>query len=98
MVHRITLIPGDGIGPEVTAAARLVVESSGVEVVWDVQEAGAAVLAREGTPLPERVLRSIEATRTCTRGSSSRWAARGWGGCARCCASWRGSTSATTRA
>ena len=68
MVHRITLIPGDGIGPEVTAAARLVVESSGVEVVWDVQEAGAAVLAREGTPLPERVLRSIEATRTALKG------------------------------
>src|SRR5205823_7605218 len=53
---------------EVTAAARLVVGSSGVEVVWDVQEAGAAVLARERTPLPDRVLRSIEASRTALKG------------------------------
>jgi isocitrate dehydrogenase (NAD+) len=64
----VTLIPGDGIGPEVTEAARRVVEATGVEVVWDVQEAGAAVMSKEGTPLPDRVLRFIEANRTALKG------------------------------
>src|SRR5919106_436958 len=68
MPHRATLIPGDGIGPEVAEAARRVVEATGVEVQWDVQEAGAAVMKTEGTPLPDRVLRSIEATRTALKG------------------------------
>jgi isocitrate dehydrogenase (NAD+) len=66
--HRITLIPGDGIGPEVTAAARTVVEATEVAVDWDVQEAGAAVIEREGTPLPERVLDSIRESRTALKG------------------------------
>jgi len=64
----MTLIPGDGIGPEVAEAARLAVEAAGVEVDWDVQEAGAAVMEREGTPLPDGVLRSIEASRTALKG------------------------------
>ncbi|MGH2554856.1 MAG: isocitrate/isopropylmalate dehydrogenase family protein [Actinomycetota bacterium] len=68
MPHRATLIPGDGIGPEVAEAARRVVESTGVEVQWDVQEAGAAVMSGEGTPLPDRVLRSVETTRTALKG------------------------------
>ncbi|HJP65378.1 MAG TPA: isocitrate/isopropylmalate dehydrogenase family protein [Actinomycetota bacterium] len=68
MGHRITLIPGDGIGPEVAEAARRVVEATGVEVDWDVQEAGAAVMDREGTPLPDRVLESIRSTRTALKG------------------------------
>jgi isocitrate dehydrogenase (NAD+) len=66
--HRITLIPGDGIGPEVTASARTVVEATEVAVDWDVQEAGAAVIEREGTPLPERVLDSIRESRTALKG------------------------------
>jgi isocitrate dehydrogenase (NAD+) len=68
VAHRITLIPGDGIGPEVTEAARLVVEAVGVEVLWDVQDAGAAVMDREETPLPHRVLRSIQTSRTALKG------------------------------
>ena len=68
MAHRITLIPGDGIGPEVAEAARRVVEATGTRVEWDVQEAGAPAMAREGTPLPDRVLRSIEASRTALKG------------------------------
>jgi isocitrate dehydrogenase (NAD+) len=68
MAHRITLIPGDGIGPEVADAARHVIEASGVEVEWDVQTAGASVMDEEGTPLPDRVLRSIEETRTALKG------------------------------
>ncbi|HYH28543.1 MAG TPA: isocitrate/isopropylmalate dehydrogenase family protein [Actinomycetota bacterium] len=68
MAHRITLIPGDGIGPEVSEAARLVVEATGTDVDWDVQHAGAAVAEREGTPLPDRVLDSIRGSRTALKG------------------------------
>jgi isocitrate dehydrogenase (NAD+) len=68
MAHRVTIIPGDGIGPEVADATRLVVAASGVEIDWEVQEAGAAVMEREGTPLPERVLQSIRETRTALKG------------------------------
>src|SRR6476660_8616938 len=68
MSHRVTLIPGDGIGPEVTEGARLVVAASGAEVDWDVQPAGLAVMDAEGTPLPDRVLASIRANRTALKG------------------------------
>ena len=68
MAHRITLIPGDGIGPEVADAARLVVEAVGVDVEWDIQAAGAGVVEAEGTPLPERVLASIRSNRTALKG------------------------------
>jgi isocitrate dehydrogenase (NAD+) len=66
--HLITLVPGDGIGPEVADAACRVVEAAGVEVVWDVEEAGAAVLEREGTPLPDRVIEAIRESRTALKG------------------------------
>ncbi len=68
MVYHVTLIPGDGIGPEVTAAARRVLEATGVAFAWDVQPAGAEVQAAEGTPLPERVLASIRANRVALKG------------------------------
>src|SRR5437868_7549688 len=68
MAHAITLIPGDGIGPEVAAAARVVLEATGVELEWDVQAAGASVVEREGSPLPDRVLASIRRTRTALKG------------------------------
>ncbi len=54
-----TLIPGDGIGPEVTEAALRVVAAAGVEIAWDRVEAGAEVVAKFGTPVPENVLNSI---------------------------------------
>ena len=61
MAHTVTLIPGDGIGPELTEATRRVLESTGVELEWDVQEAGADVMDRYGgNPLPDQVLESIE--------------------------------------
>ena len=68
MRHLVTLVPGDGIGPEVADAARLVVAATGVEVEWDVQDAGAGVMEGEGTPLPDRVLESIRRSRVALKG------------------------------
>ena len=56
MVHRVTLIPGDGTGPELVAITRRVLEATGVEFSWDVQDAGADVMDRYGTPLPDAVV------------------------------------------
>ena len=60
MTHRVTFIPGDGTGPEISEAVRRVLEATGVEFEWDRQEAGADVFEAEGTPLPDRVLESIK--------------------------------------
>jgi isocitrate dehydrogenase (NAD+) len=68
MTHRVTLIPGDGIGPELAAATRRALEATGVSFVWDVQTAGAAVLESEGTPLPLRVLESLRSNRVGLKG------------------------------
>ncbi|OGX12543.1 MAG: isocitrate dehydrogenase [Omnitrophica bacterium RIFOXYB12_FULL_50_7] len=57
--YRVTLIPGDGVGPELAEATQLCLEATGVKFDWDVQTAGMDVMASEGTPLPERVLESI---------------------------------------
>ena len=60
MPHRVTLIPGDGIGPELTEATRRVLEATGVEFEWDIQAAGADVMeAHGGDPLPPSTLESI---------------------------------------
>jgi isocitrate dehydrogenase (NAD+) len=59
MGYAVTLIPGDGIGPELAEAARRVLEATGIGFDWDVQEAGEATIASEGTPLPDRVIESI---------------------------------------
>src|ERR687893_685409 len=60
MAHRVTLIPGDGTGPELTEATRRVLEATGVEFEWDVQHAGADVMDQYGgNPLPDQVLDSI---------------------------------------
>ena len=59
MAHRVTFIPGDGTGPEISEATRRVLEGTGVEFEWDWQDAGADVYEEEGTPLPDRVLESI---------------------------------------
>jgi isocitrate dehydrogenase (NAD+) len=59
MSYRVTFIPGDGVGPELSEATRRVLEATGVEFEWDVQEAGADVMEKYGTPLPQQVLDSI---------------------------------------
>ena len=68
MAHRVTLIPGDGVGPEVTEAARRALDATGVELEWDHQDAGFETWEREGTPLPDRVLDSIRERRVALKG------------------------------
>jgi isocitrate dehydrogenase (NAD+) len=68
MTHRVTLIPGDGIGPELAEATRRVLDASGVAFDWEVVEAGEAVIAEYGTPLPEHVLESIRRNRIALKG------------------------------
>lgn len=63
MAHEVTLITGDGTGPELAEAARRCVDATGVKVNWDVQEAGVDVMARTGTPLPDSVMESVRRTR-----------------------------------
>ena len=59
MSYAVTLIPGDGIGPELAEATKTVLAATGIGFDWDVQEAGEATIASEGTPLPDRVIESI---------------------------------------
>jgi isocitrate dehydrogenase (NAD+) len=59
LTYAVTLIPGDGIGPELSEATRTVLEATGIGFAWDVQEAGEATISAEGTPLPDRVIDSI---------------------------------------
>ncbi len=59
MAYRVTFIPGDGVGPELSEATRRVLEGTGVQFEWEFQEAGADVMDKYGTPLPEQVLESI---------------------------------------
>ncbi len=68
MKYTITLIPGDGIGPEVTEAARRVLEAAGADIEWEVVEAGAAAAEKYGEPLPREVLDSIERNRVALKG------------------------------
>ncbi len=63
MAHEVTLITGDGVGPELAEAARRCVDATGVEINWDVQEAGVDIMERCGTPLPDAVMQSIGRTR-----------------------------------
>ncbi|XUW99481.1 MAG: isocitrate/isopropylmalate dehydrogenase family protein [Dehalogenimonas sp.] len=68
MVHDVTLIPGDGIGPEISDATRRVLEATGVKFSWEVVHAGTDVIAKYGTPLPENVLESIRKNKVAIKG------------------------------
>lgn len=59
-MHKITLINGDGIGPEITDSVVKIIDATGLKIDWDLQTAGADVIVSEGTPLPKRVLESIK--------------------------------------
>ena len=68
MAHTITLIPGDGIGPEVSAAVVRIIEASGVEVTWETHYAGAQALEKFGSTLPEDLLESIKRNKVALKG------------------------------
>ena len=68
MTHDVVLIPGDGIGPEITSAMRRVVDAAGVDIAWNVVDAGAGVMDEFGTPLPEHVLDAIRSTKVAIKG------------------------------
>jgi isocitrate dehydrogenase (NAD+) len=66
--YNITLIPGDGVGPEITEATKRVLEATGVKFNWEIGYAGAEVMAKEGTPLPDSVLASIKKNKVALKG------------------------------
>lgn len=66
--HRITLIPGDGIGPEISNAMKIAVEATGVDIEWIEVNAGESVMEKYGTPLPDEVLDSIKETKVAIKG------------------------------
>ena len=68
MAHRVTFIPGDGTGPEIAEATKRVLDATGVDFDWDVQEAGVDIMESAGTPLPDSVLESIRETRVAIKG------------------------------
>ncbi|HEX8219364.1 MAG TPA: isocitrate/isopropylmalate dehydrogenase family protein [Chloroflexia bacterium] len=68
MTYRITLIPGDGIGPEISQATQRVIDALGVGIEWDVMEAGESAIARGGNPLPEEVLESVRRNKVAIKG------------------------------
>jgi isocitrate dehydrogenase (NAD+) len=68
MTYRVTLIPGDGIGPEVAGAARRVIDATGVPIEWEEMEAGSDVMEKYGTPLPDRVIESVRRNRVALKG------------------------------
>ncbi len=59
-MHNITLIEGDGIGPEIADAVVKIIDAAGVKINWDRQTAGLDIIEKEGVPLPNRVIESIK--------------------------------------
>ena len=68
MTHRVTLIPGDGTGPELAEALETVIAATGVAIEWERQDAGLDVMAHYGTPLPDHVLESVRRNRVAIKG------------------------------
>ena len=68
MTHTVTLIPGDGTGPELAAALETVIAATGVPIVWEVHDAGLDVMEEHGTPLPQHVIDSIRRTKVAIKG------------------------------
>jgi isocitrate dehydrogenase (NAD+) len=68
VAHNVTLIPGDGTGPEIMEATRRALEATGVQFNWDVQDAGVDVMEKYGTPLPDQVIESVRRNKTAIKG------------------------------
>ncbi len=71
MKHTVTLIPGDGIGPEVVEAARRCLEATGVAFQWELVNAGATALEKEGALLPPRLFQSIRKNKVALKGPTT---------------------------
>lgn len=71
MIRTVTLIPGDGIGPEITDAARRVLDATGVALAWDVQQIGLPAIEQSGQPLPLSVLESVRTNGVALKGPVS---------------------------
>jgi len=67
-LYKITLIPGDGVGPEITEATRRCIEATGVKIDWEVLDAGENVIEKYKTPLPKHVLESIMKNKIALKG------------------------------
>lgn len=67
-MYNVTLIPGDGVGPEIAEATRRVIEATGVSIKWEIQDAGEEVYQKEGSPLPQRVIDSIRKNKVAIKG------------------------------
>jgi isocitrate dehydrogenase (NAD+) len=67
-MHKVTLIPGDGVGPEVVDAARKCIEGTGIKIQWEKVDAGADIMDKYGTPLPDKVIDSIKKNRVALKG------------------------------
>lgn len=78
MAYNITLIPGDGIGPEVTYAAKKVLDALNIDINWDIKEAGASVIDEYNTPLPDQVLDSIKKNKVALKGPVTTPVGRGF--------------------
>jgi len=78
VAYTVTLIPGDGVGPEIAEATRRVVDATGVKISWEVENAGADVVAEFGTPLPERVIDSIRKNKIALKGPLTTPVGRGF--------------------
>jgi isocitrate dehydrogenase (NAD+) len=66
--HTVTLIPGDGIGPEICAAMQRVVEATGVDISWELADAGEHVMEQYGTPLPDHVIEAVKRNKVAIKG------------------------------
>jgi isocitrate dehydrogenase (NAD+) len=66
--HTVTLVPGDGIGPEVTAAVAAIIEAAGVRVTWERHDAGVPAVQQHGTPLPEALIESVRRNKVALKG------------------------------
>jgi len=77
-MHNVTLIPGDGIGPEITGAVRAVIDAAGVKIRWDEQQVGQRALEMYGNPLPDHVIESIRANKVALKGPVTTHVAKGF--------------------
>ncbi|TMG52737.1 MAG: isocitrate/isopropylmalate dehydrogenase family protein [Chloroflexi bacterium] len=68
MAHRITLIPGDGTGPEIVEATRHAIEATGIQIEWDVHDIGTPAIAKFGTPFPKDAIESVRRNRVALKG------------------------------